>query len=47
MGTKHIKINVKKHEVKDFPLQTLEISEKWIGLLNIDTKKQLKLCRVK
>lgn len=47
MGTRHIKINVKKHEVKDFPLHMLEINEKWIGLLNINTKKQLKSCRVK
>lgn len=47
MGTRHIKINIKKHEVKDFPLNTLEISEKWIGLLNINTKKQIKTCNAK
>lgn len=47
MGTRHIKINVKKHEVKDFPLHMLEINKKWIGLLIIDDKKQTKTCSAK
>lgn len=37
LNNKHIKLNVQKHEVKDFPVDKLQFSEKWIKLLEDDT----------
>lgn len=34
-----IRIKVQPHEVKDFPLSTIKIDEKWLAIINAGNKQ--------
>jgi hypothetical protein len=47
MNSKHIKLNIKEHEINDFPLESLKFSEFWKDLLYNDNNNSKKYKKTK